>query len=149
MLDGHLPPIFWTKLYRNHIGTVLKRFGYSELILGPFVKMTNLGVDPLTEGETIKRSWLLEYLQKDNLLQLEGHAFTFGGTEGSMLVRRGWFDAVSKGMVRCQIEGNGLMLVQRGWFDYWFNSGSKVQIFQCLVEGYDLLLSQKVWFEAG
>ncbi len=80
---------------------------------------------------------------------LEARALTFGGTEGSMLVRRGWFDAVSKGMVQCQIEGNGLMLGQRGWFDAWFNYGSKVQIVQCLVEGYDLLLSQKVWFEAG
>jgi hypothetical protein len=27
------------------------------------------------------------------------YVFTFGGTEGSMLGRRGWFDAVSKGMV--------------------------------------------------
>ena len=66
-----------------------------------------------------------------------------------MLVRMGWFDALSKGMVRFQIEGNGLMLGQRGWFDAWFNSGSKVQIVQCLVEGYDLMLGQKVWFEAG
>ena len=30
---------------------------------------------------------------------LEARAFTFGGTEGSMLGRRGWFDALSKGMV--------------------------------------------------
>jgi hypothetical protein len=30
---------------------------------------------------------------------LEARAFTFGGTEGSMLRRRGWFDALSKGMV--------------------------------------------------
>ena len=41
-------------------------------------------------------------------------ALTFGGTEGLMLGRRGWFDALSKSMVRCQIEGNGLMLSQRG-----------------------------------
>ena len=27
---------------------------------------------------------------------LEARAFTFGGTEGSMLGRRGWFDAVTK-----------------------------------------------------
>ena len=27
---------------------------------------------------------------------LEARALTFGGTEGSMLGRRGWFDAVSK-----------------------------------------------------
>ena len=46
---------------------------------------------------------------------LEARALTFGGTEGSMLVRRGWFDAVSMGIVRCQIEGNGLMTSQRGW----------------------------------
>ncbi len=45
---------------------------------------------------------------------LEAHALTFGGTEGSMLGKRGWFDAFSKGMVRFQIEGNGLMLDQRG-----------------------------------
>ena len=44
----------------------------------------------------LKRSWLLEYLQKDR-----GYELTFGGTEGSMLVRREWFDAVSKGMVQC------------------------------------------------
>jgi hypothetical protein len=30
-----------------------------------------------------------------------GYTLTFGGTEGSMMVRREWFDAVSKGMVRC------------------------------------------------
>ena len=30
---------------------------------------------------------------------LETRAFTFGGTEGSMLGRRGWFDALTKGMV--------------------------------------------------
>ena len=28
-----------------------------------------------------------------------GYALTFGGTEGSMLGRRGWFDALTKGMV--------------------------------------------------
>jgi len=28
--------------------------------------------------------------------KLEAHAFTFGGTEGSMLGRKGWFDAVLK-----------------------------------------------------
>ena len=39
-------------------------------------------------------SWILEYLQKDR-----GYVLTFGGTEGSMLVRREWFDAVSNGMV--------------------------------------------------
>ena len=38
--------------------------------------------------------------------------FTFGGTEGSILGRGGWFDALSKGMVRCQIEGNGLYWVK-------------------------------------
>ena len=27
---------------------------------------------------------------------LEARAFTFGGTEGSMLGRRGWFNAVAK-----------------------------------------------------
>ncbi len=39
---------------------------------------------------------------------LEARAFTFGGTEGSMLGRRGWFNAVAKrfdagkkGMIRC------------------------------------------------
>ena len=45
---------------------------------------------------------------------VEARAFTFGGTEGSMLGRGGWFDALSKGMVRCQIEGNGLMVGERG-----------------------------------
>ena len=30
-----------------------------------------------------------------------GYTLTFGGTEGVMLVRREWFDAVSKGMVLC------------------------------------------------
>ena len=40
----------------------------------------------------------------------EARTLTFGGTEGSMLGRRGWFNALSKGMVRCQIDGNGLML---------------------------------------
>ena len=66
-----------------------------------------------------------------------------------MTVRKEWFDSVSKGMVRCQVEVNGLMLGQRGWFDAWFNSGSKIQIVQCLVEGYDSMLGQKVWFDAG
>jgi len=28
-----------------------------------------------------------------------GYALTFGGTEGSMLGRREWFDVVTKGMV--------------------------------------------------
>ncbi len=39
---------------------------------------------------------------------LEASAFTFGGTEGLMLGRRGWFNAVAKrfdagkkGMIRC------------------------------------------------
>jgi hypothetical protein len=39
---------------------------------------------------------------------LEARAFTFGGTEGSMLGRRGWFDAETKrfeagkkGMIQC------------------------------------------------
>ena len=43
--------------------------------------------------------------------------FTFGGTEGSMLGRRGWFNAVSKrfdtgkkGMVQCCDKNNGSML---------------------------------------
>ena len=66
-----------------------------------------------------------------------------------MLGRMGWFAALSKGMVRCQIEGNGLMLGKRGWFDAWFDSGSKVQIVRSLVEEYDLMLGQKVWFYAG
>ena len=66
-----------------------------------------------------------------------------------MLVRREWCNAVSKGMVLCHVEGNGLMLGQRGRFDAWFNSGSKVQIVRCLVEGYDSILCQKVWFDAG
>ena len=77
------------------------------------------GMDAVTHGRTerhterqihkLKTSWLLEYLQKD-----WRHALTFGGTEGSMLGRRGWFDASSKGMVQCQIKGNGLILGQRG-----------------------------------
>ncbi len=48
---------------------------------------------------------------------LEARAFTFGGTEGSMLGRRGWFnavkkrfDAVKKGMIRCCDKNNGSML---------------------------------------
>ena len=47
---------------------------------------------------------------------LEARAFTFGGTEGSMLGRGGWFNAVAKrfdagkkGMIRC-CEKNGSML---------------------------------------
>ena len=43
--------------------------------------------------------------------------FTFGGTDGLMLGRREWFDAGSKGMVRCWVEGNDLMLGQREWFN--------------------------------
>ena len=66
-----------------------------------------------------------------------------------MLIRREWFNDVSKGMVQCQVEGNILMLVQRGWVDAWFNSGSKIQLVQCLVEGYDSMLGQKVWFDTG
>ena len=46
-----------------------------------------------------------------------------------MLVRREWFDAVSKGMVRCLEEGNGLMLGQGDDFmldrRVWFNVRSK------------------------
>ena len=30
---------------------------------------------------------------------VERRTLTLGGTEGSMLVRRGWFDALSQGMV--------------------------------------------------
>ena len=48
---------------------------------------------------------------------LEARAFTFGGTEGSMLGRRGWFDAVTKrfdagkkGMIQCCDKNNGSML---------------------------------------
>ena len=83
-------------------------------------------------------------------IRLEARAFTFGGTEGSMLGRRGLFDALSKGMVRCQIEGNGLMLGQRKVMvlclvQFWVKSTDS----SMLVEGYDLLLSQKVLFEAG
>ena len=37
-----------------------------------------------------------------------GYAFTFGGTDGFMLGRKGWFDAVLK---VC------LTLCKRGWFD--------------------------------
>ncbi len=40
----------------------------------------------------LKTSWLLGVPPKG----LEARAFTFGGTEGSMLGRRGWFDAVTK-----------------------------------------------------
>ena len=43
-------------------------------------------------------SWLLEY---NTSKRTRGYALTFGCTEGSMLVRREWFDAMSKGMVRC------------------------------------------------
>jgi hypothetical protein len=35
----------------------------------------------------------LEYIPPKGL---EARAFTFGGTEGSMLGRKGWFDAVLK-----------------------------------------------------
>ena len=48
---------------------------------------------------------------------LEARVFTFGGTEGSMLGRRGWFNAVAKsfdagkkGMIRCCDKKNGSML---------------------------------------
>ncbi len=47
--------------------------------------------DRQTEIE-LKRSWLLGVPPKG----LEARAFTFGGTEGSMLGRKGWFDAVLK-----------------------------------------------------
>ena len=67
-------------------------------------------MDGPTDRETerqiheLKTSWLLGVPPKG----LEVRAITFGGKEGSMLGRRGWFDALSKGMVQCQIEGNGL-----------------------------------------
>jgi hypothetical protein len=38
---------FWTKICIHHIGTYLKGFGYSELTLGPFEKMTFFPPDPL------------------------------------------------------------------------------------------------------
>ena len=75
--------------------------------------------------------WLLEYLQKDR-----GYVFNFGGKDSSMLGRRGWVDALSKGMVRYWVERNGSILGQRGWFDAWFNSGTKLQMVQYWVEGY-------------
>jgi len=52
----------------------------------------------------------LEYLQKD---YIEVRAFTFGGTEGSMLGRRGWFDALSKDRVRCWKYGYGFDVVTK------------------------------------
>ena len=63
---------------------------------------------------TVTSTYLLFLAGTIPSLQLEARALTFGGTEGSMLGRRGWFDAFSKGMVQCQIEGKGLMLGQRG-----------------------------------
>jgi hypothetical protein len=52
---------------------------------------------------------------------------TFGGTDGLMVGRMGWFHAGSKGMVQCWVEG--MMLGQRGLFDAllkgWFNAGMK------------------------
>ena len=55
---------------------------------------------------------------------LEARAFTFGGTESSMLGRRGWFNAVAKrfhagkkGMVQCFVKGYGSMPNRRKWFD--------------------------------
>ena len=81
-----------------------------------------------TQKHELKRSWLLEYLQKDIFYVLDfrtqrkicllaysfttrGHALTFGGTEGLMLVRREWFNAVSK------FKGYGLVLSRRKLFD--------------------------------
>jgi hypothetical protein len=54
--------------------------------------MTDRQTDRRTEIE-LKRSWLLGVPPKE----LEARALTFGGTEGSMLGRRGWFDARSYG----------------------------------------------------
>jgi hypothetical protein len=42
---------------------------------------------------------------------------TFGGTYGLMLGKRAWFNAGSKGIVQCWLEGDDLMLVKSGWFD--------------------------------
>ena len=57
-----------------------------------------------TEGETERET----ETQVNDLLasgatskRTRGYALTFGGTEGLMLVRREWFDTVSKGMVQC------------------------------------------------
>ena len=51
--------------------------------------------------------------------------FTFLGTYGSMLDKKGcfdagskgWFDAGYKGMVRCWVEGAGSILGRRRWFN--------------------------------
>jgi hypothetical protein len=67
------------------------------------------------QGGGILRPWLC---LTEN--RLKARAFTFGGTEGLMLGRRGWFDAVTKrfdagkkGMVQCCDKKNGLLLNRR------------------------------------
>ena len=47
---------------------------------------------------------------------LEARAFTFGGTEGSMLGRRGWFNAVAK-----RFDIRGCHMVDIGHSSRFFN----------------------------
>ena len=78
--------------------------------------MTDRGTERQTERKTERQT---DTRVKDLLasgvppiglsLEREACAFTFGGTDGSMLGRRGWFDAVTKRFDAGK-KGDGLML---------------------------------------
>ena len=79
---------------RNWYGTDRRRYTQTDR---QTEGLTERQRDRETERQRheLKRSWLLGVPPKG----LEARALTFGGTDGSMLGRRGWFDALSKGMV--------------------------------------------------
>ena len=77
-------------------------------IIGTPTRQINTRTEQERERETERWRETQTETQVNDLLASEvtskrtrGYALTFGGTEGSTLVRREWFDAVAKGMVRC------------------------------------------------
>jgi hypothetical protein len=49
--------------------------------------------------ETRVLTWELSLSGRKEIEITRGYGLTFGGTDGSILGRKGWFDAFSKGMV--------------------------------------------------
>ena len=83
--------------YEFNVGFVLRNWFWTDTRDGRRERQRERRIHKL------KTSWFLEYLQKEY-----NFALTFEVTEGSMLGRREWFDAVlkrfdagKKGMIRC------------------------------------------------
>ena len=94
----------WTSKYvarRDHIRSLRSdQQGDMCMVLPMYLHL--IGAPPIRNHHRPTERQMMDTRVKDLLASgvppkgLEARAFTFGGTEGSMLGRKGWFDAVLK-----------------------------------------------------